>query len=200
MVNEYCTLSEFKAYALPQATASTTDDAVIVRIIEGVSRWIDEQTGRRFGKNSTDEVRYFSPSDFRTVYVGEVVSIASVALDLNGSREYATALDAAYYDLAPYNAALEGKPYNGLEIRPLSPYTFSSVRGSVKITGVFGWPSVPAHVKEMCLDIAKNVYHRRNGEGSGAGSATITAAGVVITPRDLSDFSRSTLATLRNIT
>lgn len=199
-MTKYCSVAEFKSYAIPLATANTGDDTVIDGIIDSVSRWIDEQTGRHFYKNSTAETRIFSPSDSRTVYVGELVSITSIALDLDGSKNYATVLQTSDYDLAPYNAALEGKPYNRVELRLTSPYAFSRLSGSVKITGTFGWPAVPAHIREMCLDITKNVYHRRNGEQSGAGQATITAAGVIVTPRDLSDFSRSILAALRDIT
>ena len=63
ITNGYVTLANFKEYAIPNAGTDAADDSLIEIIIEGVSRYIDDQTGRRFYGSS--ETHYFDVPEGR---------------------------------------------------------------------------------------------------------------------------------------
>lgn len=185
--NGYCTLAEFKAFYTARGGTvgtDTSDDAVMTAIIEAVSRRIDDLTRRRFWFNATDETRYFTPEDGGEVDIGDMAAApTSVSVDYEGSRSY-TALLGTDYELWPANAALDGIPYNKIQIMPLSSAYFPTYRRGARVVGKFGWPAVPADIKEICEEITLNVYQSRSGQSS-AGNVTVTAAGVVIRPNDI---------------
>lgn len=52
-------------------------------------------------------------------------------------------------------------------------------------------------IAQACEDIVITVYNRRFGVGQESGEATITAAGVVISPRDITEFARTVLNSYR---
>lgn len=197
ITNGYTTLALFKARAIPNAGSSSADDAVIEDIIEAASRWIDLQTGVKFWTSTNDETRYFTADDPYFLDTGYLVSVTSIAIDVDGSRAYSGVFSASDYDLYPFNASAENKPYTGVQISPLGIYTFPRLSKGVKIVGKFGWASVPEFIRDATEDLATNIYHRRFGENT-SGQATITAAGVIITPQDVSDSVKSVIAALRS--
>ena len=187
ITNGYCTLSEFKQWmtASGQTLESDTgDDTVIESIIEATSRFIDGECLRYFYKDATDQTRYYTASDPNYVRTDDLVSVTSIGTD-NGDRTYPYTWGITDFDLWPYNAALEGKPYTQIFLSPASRYWFpvGTAKG-IKVTGILGWPSIPAQIKEACIVISLSTYKRRFGENLSSVS-TITAGGVVITPQDV---------------
>jgi hypothetical protein len=189
ITNGYIEIDDFKAYAIPEATADTADDATIESIIEAASRFLDGQTGRRFWKNTVDETRYYTAEFFDKVFTDDIVSITALATDESDSRTYSDNWTTADYDLLPYNAALHGIPYTSIEIRNGGSFFFPLYRKAIRITGVFGYPAVPDDIKNACADVAKSIYQRRFGQNANAASV-ITGAGVVVTPRDVTDTAK----------
>jgi hypothetical protein len=51
--------------------------------------------------------------------------------------------------------------------------------------------------KLACLEIANNAYRRRFGQSSNSNTETITAAGVVLTPRDIPTVAMEFIGTYR---
>ena len=94
-INSYCNLADFLNWSSPQDTsADTTDDAVIETILEAVSRYIDDETGRKF--YPTIEVRYFDTPDDREIELDEdLLEVISVT---NADGTAVTT-----YDLIPKN-------------------------------------------------------------------------------------------------
>lgn len=182
----YCSLAEMKQWLTPPGQSfsdDASDNSVLETIIEAASRFIDGETCRYFYKNSTDEVRYFTAWN-NSVNVGDLVSITTLYTD-EGLRTYPTLWATTDYDLYPYNAALDGEPYH--IIRPAVngvQMFYDGLEKGVKLTGVFGFPSVPAAIKEACLLISLGAYKRRFGENLSSIS-TLTAGGVMITPQDV---------------
>lgn len=197
--NGYCTLDEFKNYVTVRGggiTDDASDDAMMEVVIESASRKIDELTGRRF--YSGTETRYFTPDDSLRLYTGDLVSIDELAIDYFEDREYAE-LTEDDYEYFPENAAYDGKPYTAIYISPNSTEYFPSVRRGVKITGVFGWPSVPLNIKNDCMAIAHNLWMSRSGQASG-GKVTITSGGIVIRPEDIPPHAMTDLQIYRIVT
>jgi len=188
LTHAYATLDEFKAFYTVRGGSSSTDandDTAIEDILEMSSRYIDQQTRRRFWYNTVDETRYYTPQDHEILFVDDLSAApTSLRMDLDGERTYTTTMDSTDYDLEPSNALLNGQPYTWLELAPLAAETFPTIRKGVQIIGKFGFPSVPDEIKSACLGISLNVYQNRSGQSS-AGNITVTASGVVIRPQDV---------------
>ena len=186
ITNGYCTLAEFKAFLIPPGqtfSTDTADDAVLEMIVEGASRFIDGECARHFYKDSTDATRYYTANDSEHVRVDDLVSVTTLAID-EGLRTYPTTWETTDFDLWPYNAAADGRPYVQIIRAVNGNEWFMTYPMGVKITGKFGWPSVPTQIKEACLVIASAAKSRRYGENLSS-VTTITAGGVTIAPQDV---------------
>lgn len=187
IVHGYATLAEVKADKNITST-NAGDDGVIEDMVEAASRWIDRQTGRRFWStvaDSTDETRTYTPANAHRVYTDDILSITTLKTDEDEDRTYETTWTTDDYDLLPENATLEGRPYTWIEVSPLGDYSFPKHRKSVQIVGKFGFSDTPPDdIKQACIMIVVTMYNSRYGAGT-TGSATITGAGVVITPSDI---------------
>jgi hypothetical protein len=186
ITNGYCTLAEFKACNVSSGNTyptDTADDAVLEDIIEAASRFWDGETCRYFYKNSVDEIRYFKAMD-NEIKVGDLVSITTLETD-DGLRTYPYSWAATDYDLQPDNAVLNGRPYNKIIMSPITTQSMpNGIIKGVKITGVFGWPSVPDIIKSATLMLSKAIADRRYGENT-TSDTVITSGGVVISPQDV---------------
>lgn len=202
IANGYATLAEYKTWISMRGQAGavstdSSDDGVIEILIEAASRYIDRETGRRFYMNGTDETRYYTTEDSFLVWTDDIGSLTSIAVDYAGDRTY-TLLTASDYDLIPDNAALNGDPYNGIEINRITGSYFPTTRRAVKVIGKFGYPAVPTDIKEACIAIAQGINATRSGQTSG-GKVTVTSAGIVIRPEDVPAFAQKIIQHYRNM-
>jgi hypothetical protein len=179
ITNGYATIAEFKSRFYPVGIVDITDDAVIEAIIEAVSRLIDERTGRRFYKNTTDETRYYTAQRGDELIVDDLVSITTLKTDEDGDRTYETTWAATDYDLLPYNAALDGKPYFMIQTSPNGDYSFPLVEKGIQISGVFGWPAVPKMIKEACLIQSSRLFKRKDAPFGVTGTAEMGQLSVI---------------------
>ena len=95
-LNAYATLAEFRDYAVANQSPDADDDAVIEKILNAASRYIDSQTGRVFYPRI--ETRSYSVPNGNQLWLDEDL-LAVVSLT-NGEG---TAIAAAAYNLLPYN-------------------------------------------------------------------------------------------------
>jgi len=185
--NGYATSAQFFAFAIPNGGTSTGDDAVIEEIIEAASRVIDNETRRTF--YARGETRYYDVLDSNTLYLDD--DLISVGKFTNGDG---TEISSGDYLTLPYNDS----PKFAVKIKDASTVTFefdSTNNGerAVSLSGSWGWStSAPKDVEVACLQIAKNVYNRRFGEGDNS-ETTVTAGGVVITPKDIPASARAVI-------
>jgi hypothetical protein len=203
ITNGYATLEEFKQWATSRGeTASTAadDDAVIEDIIEQTSRYIDGKANRRFYADTSDVTRTYTPEDETLVFIDDLSATpTTLKVDYTADRTYATTVASTDYDLLPENAAANGQPYTMVEMRWSATDYFPDERKGVQIVGKWGYPAVPAGIKNACLMIALNVYQGRRGQTNNAGMISVTAAGVVIRPSDVPDLAEQLIAMHRRV-
>ena len=133
----------------------------------------------------TNEQRYYTANE-RTVTLGDAISVTSVDLDYWGGQ-YATPLDVANYRLLPIGRGLvadggDGRPYQqlvvdrgvwlGLWIDDALP------RGDygVRVTGQFGWETVPSGLQWAVGLIATRLLRRSREAPFGLVSTGIDGA------------------------
>lgn len=202
IVNGYATLAEYKAWIIPRGSSISTDsadDAVIESMIEMASRYIDAETGRKFYLGSADETRYYTAENAERLRIDDFGSITSVSVDYSGDRVTYKAFLSSDYDTLPANAALDGIPFNGLEMTIFSGEYFPTFPRAIKVVGKIGYPSVPKDINNACLSITQNLNGTRSGQTS-QGKVTITGAGIVIRPEDVPAFAQKVIQHYRDYT
>jgi hypothetical protein len=187
ITNGYTTLADVKAL-LRVTSTDATDDGVMEELITQASRIIDGETRRTFYARS--ETKYFDTPEGVSLFIDndDLLTITTLT---NGSG---TVITSAKYKLYPLNSSPK------YEIRLLGSsgvyweYTSSGDADSaITIAGTWGYASsAPADITGACNDIVVTAYHKRFGENV-TGAATVTGAGVVITPKDIPDAAWKTL-------
>ena len=175
ITNGYTTLVKVKALMSITST-NATDDGVIEELVTQASRVIDNLTRRQFFASS-DTREYDLPVGRTLQMDGDLLTVTTVT---NGDGNTIANTE---YVLVPQNYP----PYYAIKIKQTSAYQWlpsssGVTEGVISIAGTWGYAATtPADIEKACQDIVIHAYHRREGNNTG-GTATITAAGVVITP------------------
>jgi len=131
--------------------------------ISAASRGIEEYTGRFFtAAGTTYATRYYTPSWGGYIGIDDITTVGTVTTDWDGDGVFETTWTANRdYLLEPFNAALDGKPYEEIRVHPMSSLRLPCWPRSVAVTGTFGWPSVPPQVKEITTLMAARLIKRK---------------------------------------
>lgn len=178
----YCDLPTLKA---DLDMEKPTNDTLLELAIEGASRFIDGETGRRFYAIA-GEVRLFTATCRTELYVGDFVTLTQIRTDEDGDRTYENTFDIAGadadVDFEPYNNQFEGEPYWKLCTTPNADYSFPvGIRRGVELTGSFGFCATGAHPTKItvaCLRLAARYYKRHETPSSGITMPDAVAVGV----------------------
>lgn len=173
---DYCTLAELKAQV---RVTDSADDAAFAAAITAASRAIDHECGRQFGavtpaaaRTYTQDCEYYLDG-CAALPIFDLSSASGliVALDDSDLGTWPTTLTVnTDYRLWPYNAVADGKPYTHLLTRTTSAYSWPAYSNAIKVTGLWGWASVPAVVSSACLIQAARFFVRRDAAFGIAGS------------------------------
>jgi hypothetical protein len=170
ITNGYATLDEVRR-RIPHAEDDDNDD--LESIIEGVSRFIDSDRGRRF--YAASETRYYVPASNDLVVVDDLLSVTTLKTDEDGDGTFERTWTASDYLLAPYNANLDGMPYTSIERAFQGSFLFplgsrrsrAGVRSqvgfrSVEILGSFGYTATtPKAIHEACVLLSMRLFERK---------------------------------------
>lgn len=128
------------------ADAAVLTDAQLLSLLEDASRQVDAYTRRTF--RVYQATKYFSPPDrpvdpvwsegSAELWTGDLLAVTSLATD-GGDRTYSTAWSAGDYDLVPYNAPAEERPYEGLRRPWNGAQAWPTARRGIKVVGKWGW-------------------------------------------------------------
>jgi len=157
ITNGYCSLSELKDVL---RITDSVDDSLLETTIEAASRQIDGYCERVF-YNSDEEVRYFAARNSYEVEIDDLSSLTTLETAPNG-RAFDQTWTSVEYQLEPLNGKASGITQPFTLIRAIDDLLFPTIGGEalVKITGTFGWSSVPVAVKQAALMGAGRLYKR----------------------------------------
>lgn len=172
-----------KLYATVEALKSrfadtvTTDDFEYHQACYAAARAV-EQICQRVFYRTTSEARTFVADNLYCLKLGDfndLVSVSAITTDDGGDGTFETTWLSTDYQLLPHNpgAAPEQRPYT--EIKAVGSRTFPKPSGPltrddrVKVTGVWGWPSVPFAVKEASLILAADFFKLKDAPFGVAG-------------------------------
>lgn len=148
--NAYCTLAEIKASDVLNLT-NTDHDEILEAVINGVSRLIDNNCGRRF--YATTETRYYQAELGDVLFCHDISTATGLTIytDEDGDGTYENTWAATDYNLLPENSELDSVPYNMIETSNEGAYSFPGTKRGVKITASFGWAATPDPVNRACV-------------------------------------------------
>jgi hypothetical protein len=157
MTNPYATLAQVKA-AL--RITDSVDDSLLEMAIESASRLIDGYTYRYF-YNAGTAVRNFAAEDSYLVNIDDLVSISELKTTDEIGSEYTT-WNATDYQLQPVNGKQDGLNIPYTSILAVDDKLFNTLgsQALVRITGVWGWSSVPIAVTQATIIQSSRIYKR----------------------------------------
>jgi len=168
----YATLAQFKAAV---GITDSTDDTALQAVLDATDTLIDLYCDRKTGFGTASETRYYTAEDWEYVLTDDLVSVTTLQTDDDANGTYETTWTAGTdYVLAPRNAALDGFPYTEIDTSVTWPRNFpKDVYLGVKVVGVFGFPAVPAAVKQAEIIQAGAVWNSRTAPFGVIGSADL---------------------------
>lgn len=159
ITNGYCTLADVKA-AL--RITDTVDDALIESSINSASRMIDQYCNRYFYSGSAGEVRYFKATDAYNCWIDDCQTITEVRTAQSNPITFNQVWASTDYQTIPANTLANGayQPITG--IIAVYNYFFPTWQDSnlVKVTGTWGWASVPDSIKFATIIQASRLFKR----------------------------------------
>lgn len=181
----YCTVEELKS-RLGIASTDTQDDFELRLAVDSVSRWIDQHCERHFWRAT--QTRYFVPTSQYCLAIDDLVSLTTLKTDSSGDGTFETTWASSDYQLRPVNATAgaEAAPYT--EIKAVStqtfpvPYATLARSDRAEVVGVFGWPAVPAAVKDAALMLAAETLKMKDAPFGVAGFGEFGAVRVRANP------------------
>lgn len=153
--NAYVELEEFKSTA--ELTGTSFSDQDILTALVAASRGIDQAFGRRFYPDiDANQIRYYTPQSPRWLAIDDLITFTSLATDQTGNGTFSnTWAQNVDFVLEPLNAVADGTPFTSVCANARSSLYFpTTYPRTVKLTGKFGWASVPAGIKDATTIVA----------------------------------------------
>ena len=166
ITNGYATLAEVKAAA---RITDNIDDSLLEIAIESSSRDIDAYTERVFfSSGATAIARVYIPQDIYLVETDDIISVTTVKSDSGGNGTFDITWAVTDYQLEPLNGLAGGISTPTTRIRAIGDYLWpvyeprnvNSNQASVQVTGVFGFSSIPAAIKQATILASLRAYKR----------------------------------------
>lgn len=177
----YCTVDELKHQnRLNIQSSDSYSDDMLENVIEAVSRKIDDECHRYFWTDAdSDPVTdmYYTALNANDVFIDDLRTMTglSVAIDNNDDGVFETSFDSDSYVAEPANASYLGVPFQKITIRSRSGKIFpTDAISAVKVSGHYGWSSVPKPINQACLLQSERLFKRFS---TPLGSESMTALG-----------------------
>lgn len=155
--NGYCTLQDLKDVL---RITDSVDDTLLELSIEAASRQIDGACERVFYQSS-EETRLFVARNSYETETDDIVSLTTLETAPDGVA-FDTTWTSEEYQLEPLNGYTGGiyRPFT--MIRAIDDELFPTIghEALVRVTGVFGWDSVPTAIKQATIMTAGRLYKR----------------------------------------
>ena len=190
----YATLAEFKSSI---GITDSADDTPLQSVLDATDQLINNYCDIKVGFGTTSsQTRYYTTNSLVYVLTDPIVTLTTLQTDDDGDGTYETTWAGSDYILAPRNAATDGRPYTEINTNISETKLFPTEYLAVKVVGTFGWPSVPAAVKQAALIQAGAVWSSRTAPFGVIGSADL--GGVMRLSRALHPEAQVLLEPYRN--
>lgn len=164
--------------ALLKSALGVTDtarDLLLEQAIAAAEGSINERTGRTFGRSAEPSMRTYRTRGRTTrnyhgesLLIDDIASTEDLVIDVgNGNGDSWTPVHESRYETEPDNALAKGRPVTSLALL----HSWWSLYRRVRVTAVWGWPTVPDGIVQATLIQAGRLYRRKDSPEGVAGSA-----------------------------
>lgn len=163
ITNGYATLAELKS-AL--RISDTVDDELLETSIESASRQIDGACERVFFQTSA--TRVFRPRDGFLCEIDDLVTLTTLKTSSRADGVFDITWTETDLQLEPLNGLVGGtyRPFDrlvaiGEYLFPVyEPKSVNALEATVQVVGTFGFPSVPADIKQAAILLSMRQFKR----------------------------------------
>lgn len=160
---DYVELEELKRSLELAGEAYADDDLALA--ITAASAAIDSQAGRRFSLDAADVTREYLTSRVSWVELDDITAVSGVSVCEYGETTWTDLTPVDDYALLPRNATADGWPTTALELLPTGSVVSFDPTGEgrwsrVRVTGRFGWATVPESIKAATMILATRFVKR----------------------------------------
>lgn len=157
MAEDYITVDALAA-TLSLGSETFADDD-LAAAVTAASREVERRTNRRFW--SASETRYYTPASSGVVWIDDLASAGTVAVDESRSGSYAAWAEGTDFEYGPPNALADEQPFTSLVISRLAGSRYFPCEDrAVRVAGTFGWSAVPAVVVQATTILAARLVKR----------------------------------------
>jgi len=155
----YATLAQIKA-ALRITDA--IDDGLLTTSLEAATQWVDAWCDRTFTVAAAGTAVYIPTGRMDDLLTDDLSAITSISIDEDLDESFSTTLREIDFLALPVNATSGGRTVPFTRIRPIEEgyWPSSGGRATVRIIGQFGWPAIPAAVREATILQTSRLYTR----------------------------------------
>lgn len=142
--------------------SDSVDDTLLEMSVESASRMIDGYAGRYFYSSGT-ATRVFAADDSIVCQIDDLAGTAiTLQTDPGADGTWSDTWTTTDYQLEPTNGIVDGLDVSYTRIRAIGDYSFPMQYGTalVKVTGVWGWSSVPIAITQACVIQASRIFKR----------------------------------------
>lgn len=184
MADQLCTIAQVKARIFPAGVTDTADDALLTELVEQVSDFIEQYTGRKLVAVSSTTYVFDTQAGYVLRIPIGIRTITSMGVnnlshqpDSGGSYTTVAATD---YLLRPkVQDAAQGWPFmevwisRGTLAGTIS--VFGNIQNGATITGTFGFASTPPDIQSVAIDAVVAAFEARKNGASGVIGADMGA-------------------------
>lgn len=188
----YCTVSDLKSYL---GLSESTDDALLVSLIQDAQAVIEAETLRVFELPDADSTRYFDAStDVKneTLYLDrDLYSITSI---INGDS---ASVSGSAYVTEPRN----DKPYHAIRLKQSGAVRWTYIEdaeNAIAVTGRWCYSSEPpALIQRVCKRLAAYLYRQR--ENANDLDRALVVGNATVLPQQLPQDIRNDLQAFKRL-
>lgn len=174
MSTTYATLVELKSQL---GITDTSEDTLLNKALGTASRAVEKWCGARvFTLDVTPTARVYVPVGNYELFVDDIGSTTGLTVEVGSGSVYTT-LNATAYEATPTNALVRGFPITSFfDLGYAGVWWSGGVTPRVRVTALWGWPSIPDEISQATLIVATRLFRRK---GSPEGVAGFNDLGVV---------------------
>ena len=156
VTNGLCTLIDLRSALYNGTTQGLDDDGKLERAIESASRKIETWCGRVFTADTSASTRVFVADSGDEVSVDDISSTSGLVVKVDTAMDgtFTTTISAGY-QLEPLNGRRNGIAWPYTEICLVNNATawfpIYGEQALVQITAKWGWPGIPAPIRDACI-------------------------------------------------
>ena len=156
----YCTLNELKQ---SMRITDNVDNSLLTAAIESASIWVDGWCDRDFTVAGTATSRDYIPTGtYDVLQIDDATEVVSVKIDDDLDRTFSVTLLAIDFQTEPLNDTVGGLRVPIMRLRPFEDGYWPTWKNqaTVRVEARYGWPAVPASVKQATILQSSAVFTR----------------------------------------